>query len=109
LSSSSTPDGKYRAVLLTITKVVSVSEELMPFVLFRANIEHREADPKDEVAIFNVHGTSSHFVVFMDEGKTIDDFLEEIVPYNVAISRPDLDRITTQLETKAFLKEALAD
>jgi len=99
--------GKFRAVLLTITKVRTVVEDLKPFVVFRANIEKREADPQDSVAIFNVHGTSSHFVVFLDEGKTMDDFDDEIVPYNVAISYPDRQRITTELETKALYKEAL--
>ena len=99
--------GKFRAVLLTITKVRQVVEDLKPFVVFRANIEEREVDPQDTVAIFNVHGTSSHFVVFLDEGKTMDDFDEEIVPYDVLISQPDRQRITTELETKALYKEAL--
>ena len=100
-------NGKYRAVLLTITRVIEVVEELKPFVVFRANIEKREADPMDTVAIFNVYGTSSHFVVFLEEGKTMDDFDEEIVPYNVVISQPDRQRITTELETRALYKEAL--
>ena len=82
-------------------------EDLKPFVVFRANIEKREAEPKDTIAIFNVHGTSSHFVVFLDEGKSMDDFDEEIVPYNVIISQPDRQRIATELETKALYKEAL--
>ncbi len=99
--------GKFRAILLTITKVRQVVEDLKPFVVFRANIEEREADPQDTVAIFNVHGTSSHFVVFLDEGKTMDDFDEEIVPYDVLISHPDRQRISTELETKALYKEAL--
>jgi hypothetical protein len=99
--------GKYRAVLLTITKVRQVIEDLKPFVVFRANIEEREVDPEDTVAIFNVHGTSSHFVVFLDEGKTMDDFDEEILPNGVVLSHPDRQRITTELETRALLKEAL--
>jgi hypothetical protein len=97
----------FRAVLLTITRARQVVEDLKPFLVFRANIEKREVDPQDTVAIFNVHGTSSHFVVFLDEGKTMDDFDEEIVPYNVVISQPDRQRITTELETKALYKEAL--
>ena len=99
--------GKFRAVLLTITKVRQVIEDLKPFVVFRANIEEREADPDETVAIFNVHGTSSHFVVFLDDGKTMDDFDEEIVPYSVVLSHTDRQRITTELETRALLKEAL--
>jgi hypothetical protein len=104
-----TAGGKFRAVLVSITRVENVTEELMPFVTFRANMEKREIVPTDEVAIFNVHGTGSHFVVFLDEDKTMEDFEEEIVPYNVVLSSPDHQRIVTQLETKALLKEALAE
>ena len=109
MGSETSSDGKYRAVLLTITSVRTVTEDLMPFVTFRANIEKRDAMPDDEVAIFNVHGTSSHFVVFMDEGKTMEEFDEELVPYNVVLSNADRQRISNQLEMKALLKEALAE
>ena len=104
-----THPGKYRAILLTITKAGQVVEDLKPFLAFRANIEKREVGSRDDVAIFNVYGTSSHFVVFLDEGKTMDDFEEEIVPYNVVISNVDRQRISTELETKALLKEALGE
>ena len=39
--------------LLTITKVASVSGELMPFVRFRATLEERGLENDDDVAIFN--------------------------------------------------------
>ena len=100
-------EGSFRAVLLTITKFRGVSPELVPFVQFRATFEQREIDPEDDLAIFNVHGTGSHFVIFLDTGKTMDDVKEEIVPYNVVISEADMQRIATDLESKALLKEAL--
>ena len=100
-------EGRFRAVLLTITKVRSVSTELFPFVEFRANLEQREPSPEDDLAIFNVHGTGSHFVIFLDSGKTMEDVDEELVPYNVVISKVDRQRIATDLESKALLKEAL--
>lgn len=100
-------DSKFRAVLLSITKYKSVPEELQPFVQFRATMEHREIEPEDDVAIFNVHGTSSHFVVFLDTGKTMADVDEELVPYNVVLSHTDRQRLATDLESKALLKEAL--
>ena len=93
--------GKYRAILLTICKAGQVTEDLKPFVVFRANIEKREMNPGDAVAIFNVYGTSSHFVVFLDEGKTLADFEEEILPYNVVVTHVDRQRISMELETKA--------
>jgi hypothetical protein len=101
--------GKYRAVLLTICKAGQVTEDLKPFVTFRANMENREVAPTDDVAIFNVFGTSSHFVVFLDVGKTMGDFDEELLPYNAIVSVVDRQRISTELETKALLKEAMGD
>jgi hypothetical protein len=102
-------DGKFRATLLTITKVASVSVELMPFVRFRATLEERGLDNDDDVAIFNVHGTSSHFVIFLDTGKTMDEVEEELDVYSVVISREDHQRILTVLDSKAQYEAALGD
>lgn len=101
------PGGKFRAILVSVTQVGSVSDELMPFVVFRANMEHRDLRDEDEVAIFNVHGTSSHFVVFLDAGKTPGDVEEEMVPYNVVLSAFDWSRIVQELESKARYEEAV--
>lgn len=106
MAGSAGPGGKYRAVLISITKVRSVSPELMPFVHFRANIEKREPAEDDDVALFNVHGTSSNFVVFLDVGKTAKDVEEEMVPYNVIISTTDWTRLTQNLASKAQYLEA---
>ncbi len=100
------PGGKFRAVLVSITNVRSVTAELMPFVTFRANIEKREVNEKDQVAIFNVYGTASNFVVFLDAGKTPADVEEELVPYNVVISRADWQMVINDLEGKALYLEA---
>ena len=100
------PGGKFRAILVSITNVSSVTEELMQFVSFRANIEKREVREEDQVAIFNVHGTASNFVVFLDAGKTPQDVEEELVPYNVVISRIDWQRLTNDLVAKAMYLEA---
>lgn len=100
------PGGKFRAILVSITNVGSVTNELMPFVNFRANIEKRDVKEEDQVAIFNVHGTASNFVVFLDAGKTPADVEEELVPYNVVISRVDWQRVINDLESKAQYLEA---
>jgi hypothetical protein len=92
-----------------MTKVANVGEELMPFVIFRANIEKREPRDDDDVAIFNVHGTSSNFVIFLDPGKTVKDLEEELVPYNVVITSGDWNRVTQDLEVKAHYLEAAGE
>jgi hypothetical protein len=109
VAGSDGPGGKYRAVLVSMTKVASVGDDLMPFVVFRANIEKREPRDDEDVAIFNVHGTSSNFVIFLDPGKTVKDLEEELVPYNVVISASDWNRLTQDLEVKAQYLEATAE
>jgi len=81
----------------------------MPFVNFRANLEGRQVTQDDDVAIFNVHGTGSHFVVFLDPGKTVKDVEEEIVPYNVLITGSDWSLIAQDLENKGYYLEAIQD
>ena len=97
---------KYKAVLVAITDAASVPAELRPFVEFRATIERREVGPKDLVAIFNVHGTSSHFVVFLDAGKTMEQVDKEIAPYEVVLQREARERIADALETQALHRQA---
>jgi hypothetical protein len=75
-------------------------------VVFRANIEKREPRDDDDVAIFNVHGTSSNFVVFLDAGKTEKELSEEMEPYNVVVSASDWNRLVQELESKAKYLEA---
>jgi hypothetical protein len=109
VAAGSGPEGRYRAVLVSITRVVNVSPELMPFVVFRANIEKREPRDEDMVAIFNVHGTSSNFVVFLDSGKTADEVKEEMVPYDVVVSASDWNLMVQELETRALYEEAMGE
>ena len=97
---------KYKAVLVAITDAASVTAELRPFVEFRATLEHRTVGPKDVVAIFQVHGTSSHFVVFLDAGKTMEMVDEEIAPYEVVLQREARERIESALETQALHEQA---
>lgn len=98
--------GRFRAVLVTITSVDGVTPELRPFVEFRAAMEGRTLTPQDLVAIFQVHTTSSHFVVFMDAGKTMEDVDAEIAPYEVLIPNEARRRVAEALETRALGREA---
>lgn len=98
------PPTKFRATLLSITEVASVPQDLRPFVEFRANMEGREARPKDLVAVFNVLTTSSHFVVFLDPGKTVAEVEAEVAPYEVLIPAETWRRLDELLQSRA--KEA---
>ena len=98
--------GRFRAVLLTVTAVDSVTPELRPFVEFRAAMEGRTPTPQDLVAIFQVHTTSSHFVVFMDAGKTIAQIESEISPYEVVLPAAAWHTLESTLESQATAKAA---
>jgi hypothetical protein len=95
------PPTKFRATMLSITEVASVPQDLRPFVEFRANMEGRTAHPQDMVAVFNVLTTSSHFVVFLDPGKTIDQVETEIAPYEVLIPAETWRRLDEFLRSRA--------
>ncbi len=97
---------RHKAVLVTITEAASVTAELRPFVEFKAALERRGSDPKDVVAIFKVHGTSSHFVVFMDAGKTMEDVDAEVAPYDVLIPNEARQRVAEALEARMLRREA---
>ncbi len=97
----SRPPAKFRATLLSITEVASVPQDLRPFVEFRANMEGREARPGDLVAVFNVLTTSSHFIVFLDPGKTIEQVEAEVAPYEVLIPAETWRRLDELLQSRA--------
>ncbi len=97
---------RHKAVLLAITEASGVTAELRPFVEFRATLEHRVAAPKDMVAIFQVHGTSSHFVVFLDAGKTMDQVDAEVAPYEVVLQRESRNRVEAALEAQSLRARA---
>lgn len=93
--------GRFRAMLLAITEVENVPLDLMPFVQFRSAIEGRNPAPQDLVAVFNVLTTSSHFVVFLDPGKSIAQVEAEMAPYDVVLPAETWRRLESVLETRS--------
>jgi len=100
--------GRFKAVLLTITQLDSVTPELRPFVEFRAAMEGRTPAPQDLVAIFRVHTTSSHFVVFMDPGKTVAQLEAEMAPYEVVLPAAAWRTLEAVLESQSAAAAARA-
>ncbi|TRO49189.1 DUF749 domain-containing protein [Candidatus Bathyarchaeota archaeon] len=55
----------HRANLVAITEVKSVPPDILPFVHFRADVEGRELEPDEKVAILVIDTTTSYIPVFL--------------------------------------------
>ena len=70
---------EYIAVLVDIKEVSKLPPEFMPYVEIKANLEKRELEGSEKVAIFNISTTTSFFSIFLDKGKTIEEVEAEIL------------------------------
>lgn len=70
---------EYVAVLVDIKEVSKLPPEFLPYVDIKANLEGRELEGSEKVAIFNISTTSSFFPIFLDTGKTIEEIEAEIL------------------------------
>ncbi len=70
---------EYVAVLVEIGAVNKLPPEFLPYVDIKANIDGRELEGSERVAVFNISTTSSFLSVFLDEGKTIEEIEAEIL------------------------------
>jgi len=90
---------EYIATLVGIFKRNEISEELLPFVEFKAKLEGREVLADDRVAIFNILTTRSYLVVFLDKEKRLEDIEKEIEEQGYA---------RLNQESRTLLEKALA-
>lgn len=70
---------EYVAVLVDIKEAKKLSQEFMPYVDIKANLEGRELDGSEWVAIFNISTTSSYAAIFLDAGKTLEEIKAEVL------------------------------
>lgn len=70
---------EYIAVLVDIKEVGRLPQEFLPYVDIKANLERRELDGSERVAIFNISTTTSYVAVFLDEGKSIEEIEAEVL------------------------------
>ncbi|MBU2560483.1 DUF749 domain-containing protein [archaeon] len=69
---------EYIAVLVDVKEFKKLPEEFLPYVDIKASTEGREPKEGEKIAIFNISTTSSYAVIFLDEGKTIEQIKAEI-------------------------------
>ncbi|AEF96795.1 DUF749 domain-containing protein [Methanotorris igneus] len=79
--------GEFVATLLTILKVEDgLNSELSDFIRVRAAIENRELKNDDVVAVFNIQGTTSYQVFFLDDDTTVEEIKEKLKKISVRLN-----------------------
>jgi hypothetical protein len=78
---------EFIATLLTILKVEDgLNSELSDFIKVRAAIENRELKNDDVVVVFNIQGTTSYQVFFLDKDTDVDEIKEKLNKMNVRLN-----------------------
>lgn len=78
------------ATLDGIFKYSDLPEEYEPYVQFKATIEKRELNERDEIAILNIAGTSTHHVLFLDSYSSISEIEQELKDADAEINHTTL-------------------
>jgi hypothetical protein len=78
----------YMARLVTITKVSSVTDALMPFINFQANQKGVVVTNDTKVVVLQVENIPSYHVVFPETGITIEELEEELAKSETVLT-PD--------------------
>jgi len=66
------------ATLVGIFKFTELPEKYGPFVQYKASLDDKTIDDDDEIAILNISGTESHYVLFLSMYKDIKEIEAEL-------------------------------
>lgn len=66
------------ASLVGIFKYNELPEKFNPYVQYKASLENKDIEEKDEIAILNISGTESYHVLFINSYNSIDEIVEEL-------------------------------
>ena len=66
------------ASLVGIFKYNELPEKFNPYVQYKASLENKDIEEKDEIAILNISGTESYHVLFLNSYNSIDEIIEEL-------------------------------
>ncbi|MEE9594346.1 MAG: DUF749 family protein [Candidatus Hydrothermarchaeales archaeon] len=88
---------KFVATFVDVKEIDKVPTELAPYVEFKIAHEGRKIVDSDRVAIFNIATTASYAVVFLDEGKTLEDVEEELLKESSAVLNSESGRVLSRI------------
>lgn len=66
------------ATLAGIFKFNELPQEYGPFVQYKASLENKNIDESEEIAVLNISGTKSHYVLFLNSYKSTAEIDEEL-------------------------------
>ncbi len=87
----------YIARLVAITKVSSVTRDIIPFVHFQAQQKGIEINDDTKVAILQIENIPSYHIVFLDKEMKIEELEEELGKNDTVLGR----------ETRALLMKQM--
>lgn len=95
----------YIARLVAITKISSVTREIIPFVHFQAQQKGIEVDDDTKVAILQVENIPSYHIVFLNSNISIEDLEGELKKNDTELSRETRAILMKQIKRETEEKE----
>jgi hypothetical protein len=90
----------YIARLVAITKVSSVTREIIPFVHFQAQQKGIELNDDMKVAILQIGNIPSYHIVFLDNDINIEELEEELGKTDTELGRETRAILMKQMKSK---------
>jgi hypothetical protein len=86
------------ARLVAITDLRNVPPDIRPFVDFKAAIEERKLDEKDQVAILNIDTTTCYIPVFLKNPPNMEQLEAELEKQDAKLTSDSKDVLAKHLK-----------
>jgi hypothetical protein len=90
----------YIARLVAITKISSVTRDIIPFVHFQAQQKGIEVNDDTKVAILQIENIPSYHIVFLDNDINIEELEEELGKNDTLLGRETRAILMKQMKGK---------
>jgi len=87
------------ARLVAITELQNIPPDIRPFVEFRADVEQRKVDPKEQVAILNIDTTTCYVPVFLKDPPSMDQLEADLERQDARLTPDSRDVLSKHLKT----------
>ena len=87
------------ARLVAITELQNIPPDIRPFVEFRADVEQRKVDPKEQVAILNIDTTTCYVPVFLKNPPSMAQLEADLERQDARLTPDSRDVLSKHLKT----------
>ena len=87
------------ARLVAITELQNIPPDIRPFVEFRADVEQRKVDPKEQVAILNIDTTTCYIPVFLKDPPSMAQLEADLERQDAKLTVDSRDILSKHLKT----------